>query len=346
MISPEIGTEFKTVERSAKRQRTSPTIWTPNNTTTPVVVESRMNTIEFSNFLRENLGESLKEIRPLRSGTGYLVFAKTNRVKNELLKGLPGMKVREPETRYNEHQFVILGVNRAIDTKAIEDELKKKNVSFSKVIRITSRTTNQPTPLVRVFTKDKETYERALSDGITLGFQKFKCEKPREKPIEVQQCFKCNKFNHIAKECNNETACSKCRGKHDRKECQANTKKCSNCGECHPSTYKGCKTRTELIQEKQANKKKAAIEKLPAPRAEVEQKINEVKVKCDQDWKTIKNIICYYVQNALTYVKDNVPGTTLTNTNIGQFMDKMLFETRLLEAFDTPSFRSVPNAQS
>ena len=104
MISPEIGSEFTTVERKAKRQRTNPTqIWTPSNTTTPVVVESRMNTIEFSNFLRENLGESLNEIRPLRYGTGYLVVAKTNRVKSELLKGLPGVKVREPKTKYNEH---------------------------------------------------------------------------------------------------------------------------------------------------------------------------------------------------------------------------------------------------
>ena len=146
MISSEIGSEFTNVERKAKRQRTSPTqIWISNNTTTPVVVESRMNTIGFSKLLRENLGESLSEIRPLRAGTGNLVFAKTNHVKkSELLKGLPGVKVREPKTTYNEHHFVILGMNRAIEARAIEDELQKKNVPFSKAIRITSRTTNAP----------------------------------------------------------------------------------------------------------------------------------------------------------------------------------------------------------
>ena len=50
------------------------------------------------------MGESIREIRPLRSRGGYLVFPKTNRAKAELLKGLPDVKVREPKARNNEHQ--------------------------------------------------------------------------------------------------------------------------------------------------------------------------------------------------------------------------------------------------
>ena len=172
-----------------------------------------------------------------------------------------------------------MGVNRSSDEKAIENEHKWKNISFSKVIRITSKATNQATPLVRVFTENKETCEKALSEGITLGFQKFRCEQPRENPVEVQQCFKCYQYNHIAKDCQNELACSKCGDKHLRKECQSTTTECTNCGEDNPSSYKGCKVRTEQMQAKR-DAKETKIAKLPPPRAEVNEQIRELKEGC------------------------------------------------------------------
>ena len=84
------------------------------------------------------MGESIREIRQFRSGGGYLVFPKTNRAKAELLKSLPDVKIREPKSGNNEHQLIIMGVNRSIDEKAVEYELNWKNVPFSKVIWITS----------------------------------------------------------------------------------------------------------------------------------------------------------------------------------------------------------------
>ena len=75
------------------------------------------------------------------------------------MKGLPGAKVRASKLRVNEHQYVIMGVNRTIEVTAKEDELKRKNVPFTKVIRITSRATNQPTQLVSLHRKQRGTRE-------------------------------------------------------------------------------------------------------------------------------------------------------------------------------------------
>lgn len=61
------------------------------------------------------------------------------------------------------------------------------------------------------------------------------------------QCWKCNKFGHIAKNCKNSECCKKCAGPHPSKDCKSNdTLKCINCSEKlrknhnHAASYEGC----------------------------------------------------------------------------------------------------------
>lgn len=53
-------------------------------------------------------------------------------------------------------------------------------------------------------------------------------------------CYKCNGYGHIAKDCTHMIRCSYCSAEHDRKECNATSPKCANCGEAHRAHHKDC----------------------------------------------------------------------------------------------------------
>ncbi|KAJ8983457.1 hypothetical protein NQ317_013332 [Molorchus minor] len=50
--------------------------------------------------------------------------------------------------------------------------------------------------------------------------------------VYVNRCYKCLGFNHIAKDCRNSKACSKCSLDHEG-ECKTKQNKCTNCKKCH-----------------------------------------------------------------------------------------------------------------
>lgn len=49
--------------------------------------------------------------------------------------------------------------------------------------------------------------------------------------IQIKRCFKCLGFNHMANECKNKLACSKCGDEHRATECNSETTSCVNCVE-------------------------------------------------------------------------------------------------------------------
>ena len=187
------------------------------------------------------------------------------------MKGLPGAKVRASKSRVNEHQYVIMGVNRTIEVTA-KDELKRKNVPFTKVIRITSRATNQPTQLVRVFTESKEAHENALKNGITLGYQKFRCELPKETPNEVKQCYNCQQFDHIAKQCQNELSCNKCGESTLEKNVKRLRQSVATVGMHIHLATKGAKREPRRCKQKEMLEKMLKTHKFPLPEPKSTQK--------------------------------------------------------------------------
>lgn len=73
-------------------------------------------------------------------------------------------------------------------------------------------------------------------------------------PYSPLQCFKCNAYGHIAKNCLSVAFCRKCSGEHHHSTCTASWRACINClrekrhDHQHSTNYGGCKVRIERIE--------------------------------------------------------------------------------------------------
>ena len=113
--------------------------------------------------------------------------------------------------------FVIVNVQHSITEDEVKEELNNNGMDVTKVSRITSRATGQPTKLIRVITESNNQVNAAQKHGVKICWQLHRCEASRETP-HVMQCFKCQKFAHSAKECTNAIRFLRCSQDHSVKE--------------------------------------------------------------------------------------------------------------------------------
>ena len=97
--------------------------------------------------------------------------------------------------------------------------------------------------------------KRLLQEGkLYYGRSKLNVEER----FHLQQCYKCQGFNHVSKDCTSEVSvCKRCGGDHDVKQCEAtSTKLCVNCNNSsehksgshsHYSGYRLCPVRVSAI---------------------------------------------------------------------------------------------------
>ena len=66
----------------------------------------------------------------------------------------------------------------------------------------------------------------------TIGFKKLSLGYVKCKLYKLssnRRCYHCQRHGHLARNCTNPVACSRCTGEHSSKECEVNTVKCVNC---------------------------------------------------------------------------------------------------------------------
>ena len=182
------------------------------------------------------------ELRKSKNGKGFSIKPKTTDIAktitpSKVTAAFPSSKVRLSTMTTNDSKpsFVITNIDLDVQTDDIKTELLSQNIDAETVHRITSRATNNPTRLVRVFTSSE------VNARVSIFNQRKRCEKSRQEP-QVIQCFKCLEFGHRSHECCNSLKCRRCGGEHLAKDyAQAEqVTKCPNCGENHSSNYRGC----------------------------------------------------------------------------------------------------------
>jgi hypothetical protein len=105
--------------------------------------------------------------------------------------------------------------------------------------------------------------EVELPNYVCYGWKRYRMSEFIPDPI---RCFKCNKFNHRAENCDRKNKCTICAQQHDSRECpqklvesiKDRETKCPNCSGAHPATYKGC----PAFQKAKEIKKVQIVEKL------------------------------------------------------------------------------------
>ena len=176
--------------------------------------------------------------------------------KVKVIKGINDV----PEKR---HRVVAIGVHQTISEDDIKSELAKSNIKIIQVQRL--KFNGQPTRKVVVEFDNEQDMKIALFNGIYFGRIRVRCESYRTTP-PVTQCYKCQGFNHIAKDCKNNQKCVRCAGAHKSTDCPDKNKdtlkiKCSNCHGNHVASSRECQKFKDQIKI-QADKAKVRQEKL------------------------------------------------------------------------------------
>jgi hypothetical protein len=95
-----------------------------------------------------------------------------------------------------------------------------------------------------------------VPEHVYIGYQRYEVRPYVNRPF---QCYQCQAFGHSAADCRREQKCLICAGPHNYKDCNTEngTKKCSNCGENHTSTFSGCRAmKMAVLVEKTKTEKK------------------------------------------------------------------------------------------
>lgn len=134
-------------------------------------------------------------------------------------------------------KLILKGLPPSISTDDIKEELTDLNFSTIKINQINQK---QEYPLYSVlFSPGTKTQD--VVKIRTLCYCIVSWEKPHKK-VNPIQCFKCQKFHHIANNCTRKLKCRKCAGDHHIKDClkEEEEYECANCNEKHPANSKEC----------------------------------------------------------------------------------------------------------
>ncbi|XP_048513496.1 uncharacterized protein LOC125501477 [Athalia rosae] len=142
-----------------------------------------------------------------------------------------GLEVRLVQKR--KPRLIIYGVPSGCDAGKIPEQLMQHNRIEINVEEIKVVYAYKPRPGSRTTSVVIEVTPHARKQILELKELYVDWVRCRvEDHIRIMQCFKCQQFGHMAKDCRQaDDVCGKCAGKHETRQCQMEdgTAKCANC---------------------------------------------------------------------------------------------------------------------
>ncbi|XP_058816402.1 uncharacterized protein LOC131679683 [Topomyia yanbarensis] len=186
---------------------------------------------------------AVKEAR----GTQYALRTSSKRAYDRLLKIdqlADGQKVEIiPHPFLNKVQGLLFDLDTAnMETSSILEALKEQRViEFRRITKIVDKSPVNTPLLVLSFSGSH------LPEEIFLGMVRVKIRRYYPSPM---QCFRCGKFGHGSKACNQKEVCLNCSGEHQViKGVKCNEEsKCINCGEKHSARDRQCPVQMKEAQ--------------------------------------------------------------------------------------------------
>lgn len=145
---------------------------------------------------------------------------------------------------------VIKNIPAEMRVEEVKEELEELGVEVKNAVRM-RKNKEEPYDMVAVATDRSEEGKKIFGVEKLANFR-VRVESKR-KPTKQQQCFRCQRFGHVAFRCTAKEACAFCAGPHASKGCQqergrGSKAKCANCGGDHPSFFSSCPRHPEQVR--------------------------------------------------------------------------------------------------
>lgn len=94
-----------------------------------------------------------------------------------------------------------------------------------------------------VWFNQAEQADKAISKGIMWGYE-LKATEIFKSGFRAMQCYNCQRYGHMARNCTANSKCGHCAHEHNTRECPGKQEaRCSNCGRKHASWHPSCPIR-------------------------------------------------------------------------------------------------------
>jgi len=255
----------RTTNTQGQQGLVSPTVVTrPNRPTqpkfgiAPLILEgAKLNKLELNDLLKIHLAEvKLNNIQLARNGN-FTIYANDVKSFNQLINelstilnnnGSPSTKVYVPRTiqkvQDTEKVAFAKGVDAVIPVDRITDALSNKGLAVAEVIRLQNKDKTGNSQTVKIVLSDTLNRNTLVQTGLQIDYMHFVVEPAKQNNTPIQ-CFKCQKYNHVAKYCKSEhLTCARYGENHQTNQCTATDDaiKCSNCKGNHVANSSNCPT--------------------------------------------------------------------------------------------------------
>ena len=199
---------------------------------------------------------------------------------SEKLTNLNKKSILTQENKMN-NKYAINKIQIDISIQEIEKILKSKSIIAYNIKRETNFW-GTVTTLVTFETACNLTNIKLDIYNETKTIRKFT-------PKQLQRCTRCQRLGHNFKKCKNEKACVRCARNDCGKECNFQTRLCTNCKGPHSAAYLGCPYQRQMREDFYAKEKEENIRK-EIKNQQQKLEIQENKIKTFAECvKTINN---------------------------------------------------------
>lgn len=177
----------------------------------------------------------VNEIKTLSNGS-VRITCKTNEaieLIQQQLEEKEGENYSMIESKREQKSKVkLVGMTRNYSSEELAANIRKQHLSdpnsHMKVIKVYSDKNTRKESYNAIIEFDMKTAE-AILDANQISIEWDMCKVYNY--VRISRCFKCLGYNHLAKNCKNKIACSKCGGEHKVENCNSNEMSCINCVE-------------------------------------------------------------------------------------------------------------------
>lgn len=128
-------------------------------------------------------------------------------------------------SKYKKCRLIVFGLPSDLSDNEIKEEIENLEGMQSHEVEIIKKLKGKDGMSNIIFETDLKAKTILTSKKVCLSYVRTKIAPC----IRILKCYNCNEIGHQSHQCNKETTCAKCAGKHKSDECISTEEKCVNC---------------------------------------------------------------------------------------------------------------------